>query len=490
MVEGSTILKRSVALLLLSSFLMTCAACSTKSGGDTVTVSPDISETSAEAETELQPDLPDVDLKGEDVNFLVEKNPGYDWYTSKEIYAETQNGELFNDAVYTRNLKIEERFNVKITQDCLQDCTSVARKSLAANDTEYDVTMPYMNQAISLPQEGYFMNLYDVPYLELSNPWWDRRANENLVMGGKLFFTTGDISILDNECTMVMFFNKDMINSYNLENPYTLVNSNQWTIPKVFEMSKNITSDIDGDGKLTKNDQWGISMASNAPHSMYFSAGERIAKNNADGELELVMNSTRASEVIQTVLEYTYNDAVLSDATAGSGFDDVSIMFNDSRILFVTFALVDINALRDAEFEFGILPYPLYNEQQDEYNNLISTGIVPALSVPYNCTKLDTVGIVIEAMAYYSVDTLTVAYYDNALKTRYVRDDESGDMLDIIFETRVYDLGFIFDWGGIGNLIYNMYTKKSTDFASAYAKIEEKATTEMQKTLDAFANIK
>lgn len=476
---------KPVALLLIFILLLTLAtACADeKTGADTA--ASDASSTVIE-ETKLEPDLPDVDLGGEKVNFLTEENPGYDWYTSKEIYAEGQNGELFNDAVYTRNLIIEERFNVKITQACLQNATSVARKSLTAGDTEYDVTMPYMNTAISLPQEGLFLDLNKVPYLALDNPWWDQRANENLKMNGKLFFTTGDISILDNECTMVMFFNKKLIGDYSLENPYELVKSNKWTLDKVFEMSSGITNDINGDGKLTKDDLWGLSCAGNAPHSFFFSSGERIASNNSEGKLELVINNTRAAEVIDKIMSICFDVRVLSDHTGGSGFDQVCVMFNDSRVLFVTFALVDINGLRDAEFEFGILPYPLYDESQTEYNCLISTGIVPALSVPYNCGKLDAVGIVLESMAYYSVDTLTVAYYDNALKTRYVRDEESGEMLDIIFATRVYDLGFIFDWGGAGNLIYNMYLKKNSDFASSFAAIEEKANAAMQKTIEAF----
>ncbi|MDD4774155.1 MAG: hypothetical protein PHZ09_11245 [Eubacteriales bacterium] len=436
--------------------------------------------------TEFEPDLPETDFEGETVNFLTEENPGYEWYTSKEIYAEMQNGELFNDAVYSRNLIIEERFNVEITQSRLQNATNAARKSLMAGENEYDVIMPYMNPAISLPQEGLLLELSKVPYLALDNPWWDQRANENLKMNGKLFFTTGDISILDNECTMVMFFNKKLIGDFSLDNPYELVNTNKWTLDKMFEMSSGITNDIDGDGKLTHADQWGLSCASNAPHSFYFAAGERIAANNSEGQLELVMNNHRAANVIDKIMSICLDPSVLSDHTGGSGFDRVSIMFNDSRVLFVTFALVDINGLRDAEFEFGILPYPLYDESQSEYNCLISTGIVPALSVPYNCAKPDAVGVVLESMAYYSVDTLTVAYYDNALKTRYVRDEESGEMLDIIFATRVYDLGFIFDWGGAGNLIYNMYMKKNNSIASAYAAIEEKANAAMNKTINAF----
>jgi hypothetical protein len=477
---------KPVAILLLFTLLLTLAtACAGEKTGADMTAS-DASATLSEETNKLEPDLPDVDLEGETMNFLTEENAGYDWYTSKEIYADGQNGELFNDAVYKRNLLIEERFNVKITQSRLQNATDVARKSLTAGDTEYDVTMPYMNTAISLPQEGLFLDLNKVPYLALDNPWWDQRANENLKMNSKLFFTTGDISILDNECTMVMFFNKKLIGDYSLENPYELVKSNKWTLDKMFEMSSGITNDINGDGKLTKDDLWGLSCAGNAPHSFFFASGERITSNNSEGVPELVMNTTRATEVINKIMTICFDDRVLSDHTGGSGFDQVCIMFNDSRVLFVTFALVDINGLRDAKFEFGILPYPLYDESQDEYNCLISTGIVPALSVPYNCGKLDTVGIVLESMAYYSVDTLTAAYYDNALKTRYVRDEESGDMLDIIFATRVYDLGFIFDWGGAGNLIYNMYMKKNSDFTSSFAAIEEKANAAMQKTSEAF----
>lgn len=480
--------KRIVPMMLVFIMILSFAISCAGEKAESPVSAAETSSTAVEV-TELVPDLPDIDLDAETVNFLTEENPGYDWYTSKEIYAETQNGELFNDAVYTRNLLIEERFNVKITQSRLQNATGVARKSLLAGEMEYDVTMPYMNVAISLPQEGLLLDLNKVPYLTLENPWWDQRANENLKMNGKLFFTTGDISILDNECTMVMFFNKKLIGDYSLDNPYELVKSSKWTLDKLFEMSAGVTNDIDGDGKLSQKDLWGLSCASNAPHSFFFASGERIASNNSEGQLELVMNTTRAATVIDKIMSVCLDPSVLSDHTGGSGFDQVCIMFNDSRVLFVTFALVDINGLRDAEFEFGILPYPLYDESQAEYNCLISSGIVPALSVPYNCTKLDAVGIVLESMAYYSVGTLTAAYYDNALKTRYIRDEESGEMLDIIFATRVYDLGFIFDWGGAGNLIYNMYMKKNNNFTSAFAGIQEKAEAAMNKTIEAFNSI-
>ena len=92
-------------------------------------------------------------------------------------------------------------------------------------------------------------------------------------------------------------------------------------------------------------------------------------------------------------------------------------------------------------------------------------------------------------MAYHSTTTLTPAYYDNALKTRYVRDEESGEMLDIIFATRVYDLGYIFNWGGAGNMITNMFSAKQTEYASNWQKIEKAVQKTMSKSLEQFAQI-
>lgn len=486
-------IRRITAALLLSAVLLSALSCADSGApADTPqeTLSPDNETTIAETTTE-GPDLPDKTYDGETVHFLTALNQGYDWYTSKEIFAEGETGELFNDAVYRRNLVIEDRFDIKITQNCVPGPENVAKKSLSAGDTEYDVVMPYMSNSISLLQSGLFYDLKTVPYLDLDKPWWDQRANDNLSYRGRLFMTTGDISILDNECTMVMFFNKQLVTDFGLESPYDLVRSGAWTMDALTAMSSSVTADINGDGKLNKEDRFGLSVAGNAPISLYFAAGERIINSDGDGGLMITMNSPRASDVIEKIMN-TCLDTLAFNKINGSdgGFDTPCAMFLDGRLMFVTFALVDINGLRDAEFEFGILPYPKYNEAQEEYNSLISTICVPTVSLPYNCRNPELVGVTLSAMAHGSLDTLTVAYYDNALKTRYVRDDESGEMLDIIFSTRVYDLGFICDIGGLSSLVGNLYNKKSTDFASAYAKVESKAQAALDKlteSLDAIS---
>ena len=484
--------RRLICLMLAALMTGAAVSCGQTASEETAAgteVQP-IAETEAAAETEeeeIRATLPDKTFDGAEVMFLDNKHLGFDWYTSYEIYAEELNGTLINDAVFTRNTQLEQLLDVRIAETKEPDCNNIARNSIKADEDIYDVVMPYINSTIPLATEGLLLDLHDVPWLDLEKTWWDQRANENLIIADKLFISTGDIAILDNECTMVMFFNKAMITDHNLENPYELVREHRWTLDKVKELALAVSRDADGDGKMTLNDVWGLSIAGNAPISMYFGAGERIADRNEEGVLDFCLGTSRSVDVFDKLMDVCCSDMMLSDHTTGdSSYNTVARLFNGSQVMMVTFALVDINGMREAEFEFGILPYPMFDENQQEYNNLISTGLVSSVSVPITSRDTEKTGATLEAMAWLSTTTLTPAYYDNALKTRYVRDEESGDMLDIIFATRVYDLGFISDWGGAGSLVGNLYRAKSTDFASGWARIEKVARKQLDKALASY----
>ena len=168
-------------------------------------------------------------------------------------------------------------------------------------------------------------------------------------------------------------------------------------------------------------------------------------------------------------------------------FESICEMFLNEQVMITTFALIDIKAFRNAEgFDFGILPYPLYNSNQEEYRCLVSTALVPCITIPSNCVEPEDVAAAVEAMAFYSVDTLTRAYYEKTLKGRDLVDEDSEEMLDIIFSSRVYDLGFIYNFGGVGNLIQEMNNASSSDFASYYERIESKVKAELEETIDKF----
>jgi len=467
--------KKTASMLLTMLFAGTLlASCGggndTSAGNDTAQTSD---ATAAETTVSDEPVFPDVNLDGEAIHFLSVLNSGLMQYSSFEIFSEGMDGSLINDTVYQRNLVIEEKFNVEITEHKAEKTHTVASETILAGDDEYDVVAPYLNNSITNALEGLYYDLNSVEYLELENEWWDQPANESLSIGGKTYFSTGDISILDNECTMVLFFNKQMIKEYSLDNPYDLVRNGTWTMDKMFEMGAAVAGDANGDGQLVNtDDRFGFNCAWNSPLSLYYASGERIVSNNADGKLELVMNSERVVNVMDSIMQYCYGDSVMRNAT---GVEAVGDSLMNGRLLITGWALTDINFIRDSEQDFGVLPYPKYTADQENYYSLISTSLVPGYSIPVTNAKPENAGLILEALAYYSVDTLTVAYYDTALNDRYIRDTESGEMLDIIFASRVYDFGYINNIGGLGELITNVYKSQSNTFASQYASLEAKA---------------
>ena len=481
--------RRALSVVLLLALLIPTASCGTEKSPENVTESGNVTDSATAEQTTLksEPDFPDLTFDNEEILFLTEEN-SYDLYTSREIFAGSETGELINDSVYKRNLKVEERFKVKIAEERVNYATGQAQKNILAGDDVYDVVMPYMNSSIKNALEGLYMNLYDVPNLNLENPWWDQRANDNLTVGGKLYFTTGDISILDNECTMVLFFNKSLIEDNKLDNPYELVKSGKWTMDKLFGMIEDVSADVNGDSEMkVEDDRFGLFCQNNVPHSFWFGSGERISKTDKNGDLVLSMKTERSSEMIPYILENCLKDNVAKLISfTNEGFAKAVSAFMGGRILFAGWALGDINSIRDCKFDFGILPYPKYEESQAEYYNLISTVCVPGVSIPVTNAEPEKAGLILEALAYYSVDTLTAAYYDNALHTRYVRDEESGDMLDIIFATRVYDLGFISNVGGLGQMMAGMFQNGQTNFTSTYESLANGAQGALDDLMKSF----
>ena len=130
----------------------------------------------------LEPDLPETDLGGAVINFLV-KGEDHHWYwSSKEIYAEEETGEPVNDAVYRRNRYIEAKYNFSVTEYRSGNPSGDAMQAVRAGDDEYDVFMLGLTDGANLAQGGYLVNLNSAPHINLTQPWWDQRAIKDLTM--------------------------------------------------------------------------------------------------------------------------------------------------------------------------------------------------------------------------------------------------------------------------------------------------------------------
>lgn len=484
-----------ILLVLVMLAVEVCiASCQTQSGGDVTTNEQTEAVTTVEtteAVTErLYPNVSDdLDLGGQEVTFLVISGGfnGADW-ESKDIYQEEDSTDPIASAVYRRNKTLEEKYKCTIAQVESATTGSDAKKAINSGSDEYQVLMCDTKSTLSLVQSSLLRDLNALEGIETEQPWWDQNMVKNCSIGGKLFFCTGDISIMDNDATWVMMFNKKTVNDLDLESPYELVKNNQWTFDKMFEMMQQAHSDENGNGKVDYDeDKFGFVTHNSSLGAFYYAAGLKVIDKDAD---DMPIFPEQNAEYVNLVLDKSikiWTDKTICWSADRDGYGAVELqeIFEEGRGLFLGEVMQLVFRLRAMDIDFGLIPFPKYDSSQENYGHFVHQTSA-LLSIPVSCKNVDKIASFVEAMACESMYTLTPAYYETALEGKYFRDPESKDMLDIILKSRTFDLGstHMFDWGGIASVFTQLLSKGSNAYASNYQKKIKAARTRLNKDVE------
>lgn len=482
-------LQLTIALLLAVFMCVGLAACANDAAYNNSSESTVAADTTAEeTETEkLLPDIPVKDFAEYEFRVLTKGTFNVHWKT-RDIYAEQENGDPINDAVFKRNQKIEETYNIKIKEFGESDYLAALRKSVLANDDTYDmVSVGYT----ALTKDNLFVNLHDIEYIDLEKPWYDQNANMTLSVLGRLYQTTGDIVVMDNDATWGVLFNKNITDNLNLGDLYQLVKNGQWTGAKLLEFAKQGAKDLNGDGKMNElEDQWGLIGSGFNTIALAAGAGERIISKDSDDVPFISIFTDKYVKCFELSYEmHVDNDYCLYAESYISKYADpwtdcIEKAFVDGRALFNFSGINRVTLFRSMEVDFGILPVPKYDEAQKNYYSIVSEGSASSIGVPTTATDLERTGIIIEALSAESYYTLTPAYYEISLKTKLSRDNESSDMLDIIFANRVFDLANVYNWGGILTVVDGLTTNRTPQFQSKLDAIKGNVEKDIEKTLE------
>ena len=478
------IISLMLTLAMISCIFISCGekTPATAEGENTTADNTDSGGTDETDKTEqrIEPELPESDFGGYAFTFLTHLYEGSDWVGPNplEILSEEQTGEPVNDAVYIRNMKITEKYNFDIKMVPASDERGAMNKSVKAGDALYDAAIIFNNNVPGVVTGDLLLNVANLPYIDLDKPWWDPAVNA-MSIDNKQYLLAGDLLILDNEATNVLLFNKNLMGNLAIELPYGLVKEGKWTLDVMNDMIKDSAFDLNGDGQMTAfEDRWGLCVYNDSFHAFFVGGGGALAVKDENDIPYMDFASEKNLAVLESVMNLMYNpDYVLNcqappkgGRTTSEGQEYCIEGFEEDRILFTWTRMRFVEFFRGMESNFGIIPLPKYDEAQKDYYSVVNpyTGVL--MGIPKSADDLERISIILEALSAESRYTLKPAYYDIVLQRKYTRDEESSEMLDIIFNSRIYDIGSVYSFGNVFIDFINLAAKYDRNIMSYYEK--------------------
>ena len=454
------------------------------------------------AEEKILPDLPEITFDGYLFTFLshAEGTAGWDWVTNdpRELVAEEETGEPINDSVYKRNTMIEEKYGIELRMITNTDEPAVLRRTVNAGDDAYDAVIIYNNNVPGVVTNDLLTEISYLPHLDLNKPWWDPAVN-SMSVANKQFLLAGDLLILDNEATNAIIFNKDLMAALGLELPYNLVKEGKWTMDRMLEMSRGAELDLNGDGVLSYNDdRFGFITFNDTLQALLVAGGGAFSQKDSNDIPYMSFIEPRNINVLEKAMDLMYpnsNTSVFNVQSVDAGAGNVTWMrayydtFEESRALFMWIRMRVVEVFRGMEANFGIIPMPKYDEEQPNYHSLVNpyTGVL--LGVPKSASDLNRTSIILEALSAESRYTLQPAYYDIVLDRKFIRDEESSEMLDIIFSTRVYDIGGVYSFGSVFADFNSMASNQDRNVMSYYERREGQFIRAIERLVENFERL-
>jgi len=475
------------ALLLASSFV----SCSEKQndGGETGAAA-DTADTAASAdETAAETLETDSNVRlwegktfdGQQVNILGRQGVE----VSVDFYAEEITGEIVNDAVYNRNIKVEDELMVDLEYiphggsytQFLQDVTN----SVTAADGAYDLVASYAYYGVSLAPENVLYNLHNVPNLTLTNSWYNQSFVDQMTLYDQLYFIVGDLTLTATDRMFMTFYNKDLAaNWFPGVNFYDMVYEGKWTIDYLNEIVSGVYVDENGNGKKDGDDTYGLtySTGSEPTDGMISALRVRVMLRDEEGLPYLGVYNEHTSSALEKLIDLAYNNE-------GSALNlDHHRMFKDGRAIFMPqMTNIAKTRLRDFEPDYGILPLPKYDEKQDGYYTTAQDAY-NIVSIPKTCLNFEAVGAALDYLSCLSQEIVYPAYFENNFQKQYMRSEEDSVMFDFIREGLEFNFGVVYS-NCIGNPahFFRDCFNSNQPMASAYKTKEKVYNRALEKFL-------
>ena len=430
----------------------------------------------------------DLKFNGEKVTFFVRNQ---DDLLKNEMDVDSTTNDTLFDAIYYRNTTVEDRLGVEITTvgqtggsgSIATAWNSTLRNAVLTKSGDFDAAAIYASQSSVLAVEGLYFNVLDLPHIDFNKPWWNKGMHDELTLFDTLYFLGGDVAITQITRGYCMFYNKGLLTEFykaqNI-NLYDVVDQGKWTIDYMGELVSNVWVDENSDGIISDGDTVGFlgnpSGSDGQMDAWVPSMGINIT-TMVDGYPELTFYNEHTVEAFEKVKNlYLNNTGTLS----GTGFEQTK--FAAGNQLFGRAQLNSGSTYRDMTDDYGVLPMPKFDEEQDDYHTTFhnSASLVVVLST---CQETEKVGATLELIAAEGYKQVTPAYFEVCLQGKYSDSPEDAAMYDRIIKSMSYNFGFCYSTKsleGVGSLFRNL----TVDLAQTYEANKLKYETALETLID------
>ena len=423
--------------------------------------------------------LPVVDYKGKDFKFFMCD----EFFVHRDILAEEGAGDVLEDAKYKRFKTVEGKYNINLETVCLGaagETYDYLNKSMMTGDVEYDLTYIHDNSLAQTVAAGLLCDMKTLQYPNFSNPWWNESAISSWEIKGSQFVCP---SVVGLPYSQAIVFNKDMVRDYAMESPYELVRSGEWTMDKLFEMCSNISQDIDGNGIWDKEDQYGFSASWDWECPAYLSPGNYlILTKDEDGSVKLNDDYAHLTQIAEKFVRlFTENNVAFAFRSAEIA-PDYPIPMSSGRIFALSMHLGHISMLRSSDVEYGIVPLPKFDKNQEKYTGYDWGHL---FAIPANAPDPEMSGLIFDALTGESYNSILPVFKEQQLGLKFTRDEESIEMLGIIYDNILYDMGTRYQTLAPYYLILSeLYYYNNTNVMSYMEKIESQMQAALETIID------
>jgi len=480
-------MKRIIAALLAALCILPLAACAANpatadtTAADTAAAVADTTaapeETTAEEDPLLHDSLGEYNFDGAEYRIF-----GTSYRTTTAVTAEEQNGEAINDAQYLSRTNVEERFNVNIKyEDIGTDDDSVInmmKQLVNGGDDTYALGIGIDTGMINLGMQGFHYNLKKIPQFDFEQPWWGE-ATKELAFGDKYYTASSFITYYCLYYVRMLVVNKDLASDLNLTIPYDKVFAGEWYLDDYIEFISTATQDLNGDGVMTEEDQFGFVWDPGTLYTFQNSMGVSVFQKDENNMPVVNFNMDKALKYLEKMEPVLQNYTFKHDADYGAP------IFAQNKALTVYCNLREVcNFIRDTEIIYGYLPAPKLDEDQKEYKTVAPAVLWGVPSI--HDGKLEMIGAVTEALSCQHYNYVRPAFFDTTMKGKLSDSPEDAQVLDLIPGTRSIDFGFSYQ-----KVITAMETLrdlteklKSSNLASTYKKLSTALDKQLKTTVE------